>query len=111
MPVIADISREIVGVHAQHYGRGPTRAKTVWREDLVVCILEDVFTRSEQVLVESGKFDQVRSNRQAFQEAVEPLLRRIVEQATEASVRSCLSQVNQDGVATEVFLLERSAHS
>ncbi|MBS1861139.1 MAG: DUF2294 family protein [Actinobacteria bacterium] len=108
MPVVADISREIVRVYAHHFGRGPTKAKTVWREDLVVCVLEDIFTRSEQVLVDSGNFDQVRSNRQAFQDAVQPLLRQIVEQATGEVVRSFLSQVNGDGVATEVFLLDRS---
>lgn len=111
LPVVADISREIVGVHAHHYGRGPTKAKTAWREDLVVCVLEDIFTRSEQVLAESGNFEQVRSNRQASQDAVEPLLRQIVEKATGEAVRSFLSQVNEDGVAIEVFLLDRSPGS
>jgi uncharacterized protein YbcI len=111
LPVVADISREIVRVHSHHYGRGPTKAKTVWRDDVVVCVLQDIFTKSEQVLVDAGKFDQVRSNRQVFEETVEPLLRHVVEQATGCRVRSFLSQVGADGTACEVFLLERSAEA
>jgi uncharacterized protein YbcI len=107
LPVIAAISREIVGIHAAHFGRGPTGAKTVWREDVVVCVLRDVFTRSERVLVEAGKFEQVRSNRQLLQEAVEPLLRQAVEGATGCPVQVLLSQVAADGTACEVFLLDR----
>lgn len=110
-PIVADISREIVGIHAGHFGRGPTKAKTVWRDDVVVCILEEIFTRSEQVLVDAGRFEQVRSNRQAFQEAIEPLLRQVVEQATGCRVRAFLNQVSADGIACEVFLLERSGKS
>lgn len=108
LPIVADISREIVRVHATHYGRGPTKAKTIWRDDIVVCLLEDIFTKSEQVLIDAGKFEQVRANRQIFQDAVEPLLRQIVEQATDREVRFFLSQVNADGAACEVFQLERS---
>ena len=109
LPVIAEISREVVGVYANHFGRGPTKAKTVWRDDIVVCVLQDVFTKSEQFLVGAGKFEQVRANRQAFQEAIEPPLRRIVEQATGSVVSALLSQVSADGVACEVFLLDRTA--
>jgi uncharacterized protein YbcI len=109
LPLVADISREIVGIHAKHFGRGPTRAKTVWRDEIVVCVLEDIFTRSEQVLVDAGNFDQVRANRLVLQEAVEPLLRRVVEEATGARVKSFLSQVSAEGTAAEVFLLERPA--
>jgi uncharacterized protein YbcI len=108
LPVVADISREIVRVHSSHYGRGPTKAKTIWRDEVVVCVLQDIFTRSEQVLIDAGKFEQVRSNRLIFQDAVEPLLREVVERATGIKVRSFLSQVSVDGTASEVFVLERS---
>jgi uncharacterized protein YbcI len=108
--VVADISREIVKVHAQYYGRGPTKARTVWKEDLIVVVLEEIFTRAERTLVEAGHFDQVRATRQAFQDEVEPLLRQSVEQASGRKVRAFLSQVNADGVAAEIFVLARSDH-
>lgn len=105
--VVADISREIVKAHAQYYGRGPTKARTVWKEDVVVVILEEIFTRAERTLVDAGHFDQVRATRQAFQDEVAPLLCQMVEQATGREVRSFLSQVNPDGIAAEVFVLVR----
>ncbi|HVV91066.1 MAG TPA: Na-translocating system protein MpsC family protein [Solirubrobacterales bacterium] len=101
----AGISREIVGIYAEYYGRGPTKAKTLWREDVITCVLEDAFTRAEQVLVHGNRFEQVRINRQAFQEQIEPLLRDAVEKVTGRRIRSCLSQINRDGVAVEVFVL------
>lgn len=104
---VAEISREIVKAHAQYYGRGPTKARTVWKEDVVVVVLEEIFTRAEQTLTGAGQFEQVRATRQAFQDQVAPLFRQIIEQATGEDVRSFLSQVNSDGIAAEVFLLTR----
>lgn len=37
VPGVADISREIVRLHSRLYGRGPTRAKTIWRDEIVTC--------------------------------------------------------------------------
>lgn len=103
--MVAVISREIVRVYSEYYGRGPTKAKTHWREDVVVCILEDTFTRAEHVLVDAGRFDQVRHNRQIFQDQIEPVLREAIERVTGRQVETCLSQINRDGVAAEVFVL------
>lgn len=103
--IVAAISREIVRIYAEYYGRGPTKAKTHWREDVVTCILEDSFTRAERVLVDGGRFDQVRMNRQAFQDEIEPLFRATIERVTGRRVETCLSQINRDGVAAEIFVL------
>ncbi|HEY2479847.1 MAG TPA: Na-translocating system protein MpsC family protein [Solirubrobacterales bacterium] len=103
--IVAVISREVVGIYAEYYGRGPTKAKTTWRDDLVVCVLEDVFSRAERVLVDGGRFEQVRANRQAFQEQIEPILREAIEKVTDRRVETCLGQVSQNGVAVEVFIL------
>lgn len=103
--VVAGISREIVRVYADYYGRGPTKAKTVWRDDVITCVLEDAFTRAERVLVDGGRFEQVRLNRQAFQDEIEPVFRRRIEAVTGRRVTACLSQINRDGVAAEIFVL------
>jgi uncharacterized protein YbcI len=102
---VAAISRDIVRVHARFYGRGPTKAKTVWRDEIIVCILEDIFTKAERLLVDGGRFEDVRSHRTAFQDQVEPLLRASVAAVTGRPVQSFLSQVSFDGVASEVFVL------
>jgi uncharacterized protein YbcI len=103
--LVASVSREIVRIHAQYYGRGPTRAKTVWRDEIVICVLEDIFTKAERLLVDNGRFEEVRSHRQAFQDEVEPLFRGVVEGITDRQVKSFLSQVSKDGAASEVFVL------
>jgi uncharacterized protein YbcI len=103
--LVAAISRDIVGIHSRYYGRGPTRAKTVWRDEIVVCVLEEIFTKAEQVLVDGGRFEDVRSNRIAFQDEVEPIFRLVVETTTGRQVKSFLSQISFDGVASEVFVL------
>jgi uncharacterized protein YbcI len=103
--LVAEISREIVRIHARFYGRGPTKAKTVWRDEIVVCVLEDLFTKAEQLLVDGGRFEDVRAHRTAFQEEVAPLFCGCVEAVTGRRVRSFLSQVSVDGVASEVFVL------
>lgn len=103
--IVAAISREIVGIYAEYFGRGPTKAKTHWREEVIVVILEDCFTRAERVLIDGGRFEQVRLNRQAFQDQIEPLLRERIANVTGRRVETCLSQVNEKGIAAEIFLL------
>jgi uncharacterized protein YbcI len=103
--LVAEISRDIVRIHARFYGRGPTKAKTVWREEIVVCVLEEIFTKAEQLLVDGGRFEDVRAHRTAFQDEAEPLFLASVESITGRKVRSFLSQVSIDGAASEVFVL------
>ena len=104
---LAGISRAVVKIHAEHYGRGPDRAKTIWQRDVIVCLLEEVYTPAERTLIQAGRFDQVRSLRTAFEDEVEPLLRAAVEAVTGRRVRAFLSQVNADPeLASEVFVLE-----
>jgi uncharacterized protein YbcI len=107
--VVAAISREIVGVHSRFYGRGPTKAKTIWRDEIIVCVLEEIFTKAEQLLVDAGRFEEVRSHRIAFQDEVEPLFRTAIESITSRRVKSFLSQISKDGVASEVFVLGNAA--
>jgi uncharacterized protein YbcI len=103
--IVAAVSRQVVGIYAEHFGRGPTKAKTVWRAGVVVCVLEDVFTRPEQVLIEGGRFAQVRNHRGALHETIEPLLRAAIEEMTGFRVKACLGQVGVEGVAVETFVL------
>src|SRR5215208_1487957 len=105
--VAADISREIVRLHARLFGRGPTRAKTFLYEDFALCILEDVLTRAEKTLVGAGKVEQVHSTRTAFQEAVRDDFVAIVENATGRTVRAFVSQIHiEPELAAELFLFE-----
>jgi uncharacterized protein YbcI len=103
--IVAAISRDMVRIHSHYYGRGPTRAKTIWRDEVVVSILEDIFTRAERLLVDAGHFEEVRTHRMHFQDEVRPLFCGSIEKHTGRQVRAFLSQTSSEGAASEVFVL------
>src|SRR3954462_10907495 len=102
----ATISREIVRLQAEYYGKGPTRAKTYIVEDLVVVVLEESFTRAEKTLAERGERDAIEHIRRRFQQQMADDFTSVVEQATGRKVRVFLSETNIDhDVSVETFLL------
>lgn len=103
----ATISNTIAGLHRSHYGRGPTRTRTVLGSDYVICFLEDVYTTVERTLIEAGRFDTVRETRNAFQETMREAFCDAVEQALDRKVIGFLSQVHVDpDLSIETFILE-----
>jgi uncharacterized protein YbcI len=107
--IAADISREIVRLHARLFGRGPTRAKTFVYDDFALCILEDVLTRAEKTLAAAGNIEQVHATRTAFHGAVRDDFIQIVENATGRTVRAFVSQIHvEPELAAELFLFEPS---
>ena len=102
----ATISREIVRLQAEYYGKGPTRAKTYIVEDLVVVVLEESFTRAEKTLAERGEKDAIEHIRRRFQQQMADDFTSVVEQATGRKVRVFLSETNiEQDVSVETFLL------
>jgi uncharacterized protein YbcI len=102
----ATISKEIVRLQAEYYGKGPTRAKTYIVEDLVVVVLEESFTRAEKTLAERGEKDAIEHIRRRFQQQMADDFTSVVEQATGRKVRVFLSETNVDqDVSVETFLL------
>ena len=100
------ISREIVRLQAEYYGKGPTRAKTYVFDDLVVVVLEETFTRVEKTLVQRGEADAIQHIRRRFQQQMADDFTSVVEQATGRRVRAFLSETNiEQDVSVETFLL------
>jgi len=105
--IASRISREIVRLHAQLYGRGPTKAKTYLHDDYAMCVLEEVFTPAERTLIRAGNAAQVKATRAAFQDAVEPDFVAIVGEATGRTVRAFMSQIHiGTDAAIELFMFE-----
>jgi uncharacterized protein YbcI len=101
------ISQAIVRIHAEHYGKGATQAKTYVWDNLVVTVLRDVLTTAERTLVEVGRADTVREVRGTFQDTMEQTFRSAVERLTGRRVHSFMSQVDpRNGLGVEVFVLE-----
>jgi uncharacterized protein YbcI len=103
----AAISTGLVQLHRQYYGKGPTKAKTYFVNDTVVCILEGGFTTVERTLIADGQSDAVYEIRRSFQKAMEAQFTEVVEEATSRNVIAYMSQIHEDpDLAVELFVLE-----
>jgi uncharacterized protein YbcI len=107
LSIRATISREMVRLYKEQFGRGPTKAHTIIVGDVVLCSLEDSFTPAERNLVAMGEHQRLRDVRLFFQHSSEKLFRKAVEDATGRKVRAFVSGTDaaQD-VSCEVFYLE-----
>jgi uncharacterized protein YbcI len=107
--VRAEISREMVRLYKDQFGRGPTKVKTEFAgPDIVVCTLEDSFTPAERTLVEMGEHQRMRDTRLYFQHATEEEFRGTIERLLNRRVRAFLSGLDTVAdVSAEVFYLER----
>ena len=104
------ISRGIVKLLKDHYGRGPSRAKTYVTEDAIFVLLEGGFTQVEATLLAQGQEQAVRDQRALFQEGMRPQFIELVEQETERKVLSAMSTGDQAAdMAVQVFVLEARA--
>src|SRR4051794_10360973 len=104
------IANAIVRLHAEHYGRGPTRARAHVAEDFVLIVLEDVFTTAERTLVRAGRGEHVTAARRAFADTMGELFIAAVELSTGRKVRAFMSQTHlEPEMAVELFVLEPEA--
>jgi len=100
------IANEMVRLHSEYYGRGPTKAKVYADGDLVAVVLEETFTPAEKTLIGRGESEGIQDIRRRFQRVMADQFRAIVEQATGRRVRAFLSETNLEAdMAVEVFLL------
>jgi uncharacterized protein YbcI len=104
--VRAQISNEMVRLHREYYGRGPTKARVYSEDDLVVVVLEETFTPAEKTLIGRGEADGIQDIRRRFQRVMADQFRSIVEQATGRAVRSFMSETDlENDISAEIFLL------
>jgi uncharacterized protein YbcI len=103
----AEISREMVRLYKELFGRGPTRARTEFAgPDIVVCSLENSFTPAERSLAEMGEHQRLRDTRMYFQSATSDKFTEIIERLTGRSVRAFISGLDAgEDVCAEVFYL------
>jgi uncharacterized protein YbcI len=104
--VLTAISDGMVALLKEFYGRGPTRTKSYYEDDLVVCLLRGGFTRVEQTLLEGGRGASVIQQRMDFQDVMRPRFQAVIEAATGRNVIGFMSGNQQDpDIMCEVFIL------
>jgi uncharacterized protein YbcI len=104
--VLTAISDGMVALLKEFYGRGPTRAKSYYEDDLVVCVLRGGFSRVEQTLLDGGRGHAVIQQRMEFQEVMRDRFTGVIEQATGRTVIGFMSGNQQHpDLMCEVFIL------
>jgi uncharacterized protein YbcI len=104
--VLTAISDGMVALLKEFYGRGPTRTKSYYEDDLVVCLLRGGFTRVERTLLEGGRGESVIQQRMDFQDVMRSRFQGVVEEATGRRVIGFMSGNQQDpDIMCEVFIL------
>jgi uncharacterized protein YbcI len=104
--VLTAISDGLVGLLKEYYGHGPTRAKSYYEDDLVVCLLRGGFTRVEQTLLAGGRGSSVIQQRMEFQELMRERFEEVIEEATGRHVIGFMSGNQQHpDMMCEVFIL------
>jgi uncharacterized protein YbcI len=104
----AEISRAMVRLYKEQFGRGPTKARTDFAgPDILLCTLEDSFTPAERSLAAMGEHQRLRDTRLFFQHATEDEFRGVVERILGREVRGFISGIDaaQD-ISVELFYLE-----
>jgi len=99
----------MVALLKEFYGRGPTRTKSYYEDDLVVCVLRGGFSRVEQTLLEGGRGTAVIQQRMEFQELMRKRFEEVIEGATGRRVIGFMSGNQQEpDMMCEVFMLDPS---
>ncbi len=104
--VLSEISDGLVALLKDHYGKGPTQAKTYYQDDLVVCLLRGGYTRVEETLLAGGRGEDVIAQRIAFQDVMRKRFEAVIEHATGRRVVGFMSGNQQHpDLICEVFVL------
>ena len=101
------LSTELVALRKRLFGRGPTKARATISGDVITCVFEGGFTRSEATLVERGHEQQVKEFRGGLYEASRADAIAAVEALVGQRVRSYVAAPDPaSGTEISVFVLE-----
>jgi uncharacterized protein YbcI len=107
---LTQVTRAMVTIYKDHFGRGPEHAHSHYAGGhVLICVLEGTLTPVERSLATLGEHQRLQDLRQLFQSATEGTFRSVVEEITGRRVVSFMSgnDVRND-VASEIFVLERT---
>lgn len=105
----AAISTVVVRLLREYTGRGPTKAHTTIRDNVVLVMLEQSLTKGEQSLAAKGRGEKVLEIRHEFQEAIREESSSQVAELTGRNVVAMLSANHIDpDLAAEIYVLDGS---
>jgi uncharacterized protein YbcI len=103
----AAISDAVVTLLSEYTGRGPTKAHTSVRNDVVLVLLRDTLTKGERALVSRGRAEKVLELREEYQAAMRDDAIAAITRLTGRSVKAFMSTNHIDpDLAAEMFVLD-----
>ncbi len=103
---LAAISRRMVALIKEFYGKGPTHARTYHVGDVVIVLLHGGYTKVEQTLIADGQEQSVIDQREAFQDAMRPRFKQVIEEEMQREVVAFLSAAHHGpDINAELFVL------
>ena len=100
------ISNLVVRLLSEYTGRGPTKARTHFNDNLITVVVQDLLTKGERSLIRDGKADLVLETRRAYQLTMRDDFTAGIEEITGRQVIAFLSANHIDpDVAIESFML------
>jgi uncharacterized protein YbcI len=106
--VLEAVNDAMIALHERYHGRKPVTARTqMLGDDMLACLLGDVYTDVEKTMIELQREALVHETRSAFLQATERRFIRDVERLTRRRVSSFMSthHVGPD-LELELFVLE-----
>lgn len=101
------LSNAIVGCLRDYTGRGPSRARTTIRDNVILIMLEQTLTKGERSLVSKGRGDKVLALRQDYQDAMREESSTIVAGLTGRRVIAMMSANHIDpDLGAEIYVLD-----
>ena len=100
------ISNDVVRLLSEYTGRGPTKARTHFNDNLITVVVQNLLTKGELSLVRDGKADLVLETRRAYQLTMRDDFTAGIEEITGRQVIAFLSANHIDpDIAIESFML------
>jgi uncharacterized protein YbcI len=102
------VNEAMVALHERYHGRKPGTARTqLMGDDMIACLLGDIYTNVEQTMIEMQRKAVVQETRSEFQRAMEMRFIDAVERITKRRVAKFISthHVGPD-LELEIFVLE-----
>jgi uncharacterized protein YbcI len=111
-PVLAAVSKAMVALHKEQFGRGPTRARSHFAgNEVLVCVLEDALLPAELSMVRMGDQQRVRESRTYLQVATADAFVATIESLVHRKVRGFSSATDPDAnMVFEIFAFESDSH-
>ena len=106
--LLSAISKRVVAILRDHYGRGPMKAKTYALDDIIVVVMRGSgFTPLEKTIVDSGQPQRVVDMRHDFQNIMTQRFTDTIEELTGRRVTAFLSQAHVDpDITIEMFFVD-----